>query len=86
MAARDDVMARLQAVFREVFDSDDLVLRPDMTAADIPAWDSMTNINLIIATEIAFGIRLKPREINALANVGDMVAHVSRAMEACARR
>jgi acyl carrier protein len=79
--APDDVMERLQAVFRDVFDNDDLVLRPEMTAADIPAWDSLTNINLIIASELAFSVRLKPREINAFANVGDMVAHLSRAMK-----
>jgi acyl carrier protein len=79
-------MHRLQSVFREVFNNDDLVLRSEMTAADIPAWDSLTNINLIIATEMAFGVRLKPREINALANVGTMVELLGRAMEARARR
>jgi acyl carrier protein len=84
--ARDGVMERLQSVFRDVFNDDAIVLRPDMTAADIPAWDSLSNINLIIASEIAFGVRLKPREINALANVGDMVAHLGRAMEAGLRR
>jgi acyl carrier protein len=85
-AAQDDAMDRLQAVFRDVFNDDALVLRPEMSAADIPGWDSLSNVLLIIAIETTFRIRLKPREINALSNVGDMMALVCRARQAGMRR
>lgn len=81
MTSRPDVMATLQTVFREVFDDDTIVLRPETTSADIPGWDSLNQIKLIIASERAFGIRLKPREINALANVSEMTDHLCRALE-----
>ncbi|MDP6304628.1 MAG: acyl carrier protein [Alphaproteobacteria bacterium] len=41
-------------------------------------WDSLNQIKLIIGCEKAFDIRLKPREINGLQNVGEMVDHLVR--------
>ena len=81
MISRTEIMARLQTVFRDVFDDETIVLQPQTTSADIPSWDSLNQIKIIIASERAFGIRLKPREINALENVDEMVDHLSRAIE-----
>lgn len=67
----------LQKVFREEFDLPDLVLDPAMTSADIAGWDSHKQIELILACEDAFGVRLKPREVNALKSVGEMAKHLA---------
>ncbi len=63
----------VQTVFREVFQSEDLVLRPDLTARDVPEWDSFNHINLIMGLEMAFDISFSTDEIAAMANVGDLV-------------
>jgi acyl carrier protein len=81
MMSRLEVMAKLQTVFQDVFDDDDIVLTPETTSSDIPAWDSLNQIKIIIASERAFGIRLKPREINALENVDEMVDHLCKAID-----
>ena len=78
---RSEILATLQAVFRDVFDDPEIVLRPETTAAEIPAWDSLNQIKIILASEAAFSVRLKPREINALENVAEMIDHLSRAIE-----
>jgi acyl carrier protein len=82
---RDDVFARLQGVFRDVFDDESIVLRPTTTAADVPGWDSLNQIKIIISCERALGIRLKPREINALENVDEMVDHLMATLHAAGR-
>lgn len=74
----DQVLATLTGVFREVFDEEGLVLTLETTADDIEEWDSLNQIKLIIGCEKAFDIRLKPREINGLQNVGEMVDHLIR--------
>ncbi len=74
----DQVLATLTGVFREVFDEEDLVLTRETTADDIEEWDSLNQIKLIIGCEKAFDIRLKPRDINGLQNVGEMVDHLIR--------
>jgi acyl carrier protein len=82
---RQDVFARLQTVFCDVFDDGSITLRPGTTAADIPGWDSLNQIKIIISCERALGIRLKPREINALENVDEMVDHLMEALHATGR-
>ncbi|MDX6502310.1 MAG: acyl carrier protein [Blastocatellia bacterium] len=82
---RDDVFAQLQGVFRDVFDDEAIVLRPNTTAADIPGWDSLNQIKIIISCERALGVRLKPREINALENVDEMVDHLMATLRAAKR-
>lgn len=78
----DEILAKLTEVFRDVFDEDGLVLTRDTTAEDIEEWDSLNQIKLILACEKAFAIKLKPRDINTLANVGEMVDHLAKVINA----
>lgn len=52
MTARD----RVQAIFADVFDDPGFALRDEMTAADVPGWDSLNHINLIVGIETEFGV------------------------------
>jgi acyl carrier protein len=73
----DDMMLQqLTEVFRSVFAMPGMVLRPEMSAADIPEWDSLNNVKLLLACERAFGVRLKARDINGLENIGGFIAHL----------
>ncbi|MCW1967549.1 MAG: acyl carrier protein [Anaerolineae bacterium] len=68
---------RFETIFREIFDNEDLILRDDMSAKDIDGWDSLAQINLIVAIESEFGIRFKSNELASLANVGALKQAVS---------
>lgn len=63
----------LQGVFREVFDDDGIVLRPDMTAADFDGWDSLQHVTLMIAIETRFNVRFATAEISKLKNDGSTI-------------
>ncbi|MEE9139715.1 MAG: acyl carrier protein [Alphaproteobacteria bacterium] len=63
---------------RETFENDVLEVRADMTAEDIEGWDSLSHIRLIVALEREFGIRFTAAEVSGLANVGDLIACISR--------
>jgi len=63
----------LQAVFREVFDDESIELRDSMTAMDVAGWDSLMNINLIIAVEERFGVKFAAAEISGLRGKGQNV-------------
>jgi acyl carrier protein len=78
MVATDELRARLTAIFRDVFDDPALVLRDDMTARDVESWDSLTYVDLIVAIEKEFRIRLTTGEISGLKSVGQLIALVSR--------
>ncbi len=74
----DKIYSTLTTVFREVFFNDELTITETTSALDIPSWDSLQNINLIIAVENRFAVKLTSREIESLKNVGDLVSTISK--------
>lgn len=65
---------RIEEIFQEVFDDDALVLTDEMTARDIPAWDSVMHINLMFSIEQAFGVRFNGNELAQFKNIGELKA------------
>ncbi len=72
-----EIYAALTEIFADVFMRDDLVLNASLTAKDVPGWDSFKQIEIVIATEERFDIKLHTRELDRLQNVGDLVAVVA---------
>ncbi|HOC35194.1 MAG: acyl carrier protein [Ruminococcus flavefaciens] len=70
---KNDVIARLNEVFRDVFGDDSISVNASTTAADIEDWDSIEHINLMEAVEQEFGLRFKMREVSGMKNVGEMI-------------
>jgi acyl carrier protein len=68
----DPTIARLQKVFRGVFDNDDLIITRQTTAADVDDWDSINHVNLVLAVEREFNVRLSSSGIASLKNVGEL--------------
>lgn len=79
---KSDIYARLTDIFRDTFDDDSIVLKPEMTAADIAEWDSFNHINLIVATEAKFNIKFQTAEIESLKNVGHFVELIEKKLAA----
>ena len=69
---KNEIIEKLTIVFHEVFGDNTIVLRDDMTAADVENWDSLTHMMMITKVEEVFSIRFKLKELNRLKNVGDL--------------
>lgn len=72
-----EIYAALGEVFGDVFLRDDMHLTPDLSAKDVPGWDSFKQIEIVMATEQRFGIKLRTREIDGLKSVGDLAVLIS---------
>ncbi len=68
-----EIMEELTGIFRDVLNDESLKLTPELTAADVPQWDSFNHINIVAATEVRFGIKFKTAELEQLRNVGEFV-------------
>jgi acyl carrier protein len=68
-----EIYQALTTIFHDVFLRDDLTLTPELSAKDVPDWDSFKQIEIIIAAEERFGIKFRTREMDSLNNVGDLV-------------
>lgn len=73
-----DIYERLTPVFQDVFDNDDIVLSPTLTAGQVEGWDSLGHVRLVVAIERALGITLSTAEITGLANVGQLAQVIER--------
>lgn len=67
------LMEKLNEIFCEVFDDEELIIKPEMTSNDIDGWDSLSHINLVLAVESRFNVRFSQKELLSFKNVGDML-------------
>lgn len=70
---REEVFEKINEVFRDVFEDDDITVTDETTANDIDDWDSLEHINLINAIEEEFDIKFNMGQIVSMKNVGEMV-------------
>jgi acyl carrier protein len=75
-------MEKLNEIFCEVFDDEELVITPAMTANDVDGWDSLSHVNLIVAVEGRFNIRFNQKELLTFKNVGDLHNCIDKKIQA----
>ena len=73
LTASDDVLARVQEVFRAELDDEDLVIAPDTSQRSLKAWDSLAHIRLVSGIENEFDIQFSLAEIEQIASVRQFV-------------
>ena len=73
---REEVFEKLNEIFRDNFDDDGIVLTEETSSADIEGWDSLEQINLVVAIQNAFSVRFSIEEVSAMKNVGEMATAI----------
>ena len=68
-----EIYQKLNGIFAEVFDDEDVVVTPELTADDVDGWDSLSHIRLMLTIERSFGVRFSASEVGKLKNVGELV-------------
>ena len=68
----EKIYERLNTLFRDFFDDEDIEIDEDTTADDIDDWDSLNHITLMSAVEQEFGVRFTMGEVSGMKNVGEM--------------
>ena len=69
----NNINERLNEVFQNVFDDEDITVTRETTADDIEDWDSLEHIRLIAAVEREFGVKFTMKEVSSMKNVGEMM-------------
>jgi acyl carrier protein len=73
---------QLTDIFKTLFNNPALVLRDDLSASQVPGWDSFNHINLVMQVEEDMGVRFTTAEISSLANVGEFKVLIARKLAA----
>lgn len=76
--SREDILKKVNEVFKDIFDDDNIVVSDATTAGDVDDWDSLTHITLIATVEEAFNIKFEMAEIISFKNVGEMIDSIEK--------
>ncbi|QEC41897.1 acyl carrier protein [Pseudobacter ginsenosidimutans] len=79
---QQQILEKLNEIFVDVLDNEDIRLTETTTAADIEEWDSLYHIQLVVAIEKHFKIKFTASEIQSWKNVGDMANAVKSKLAA----
>ncbi|MDP3150189.1 MAG: acyl carrier protein [Ignavibacteria bacterium] len=63
---------RLKEVILKELELKEYDLKDETVASEVPGWDSLNHINIILAIEKAYGIKFKGLEILKAKNIGDL--------------
>ena len=74
---KTEIVEKLTPVFRKVFGDELLEITDELSALDVEKWDSLSHMLLISEVEEKFAIKFRLKDLNKMANVGDMIAIVS---------
>lgn len=70
---KEVVFEKLQEIFRDIFDDEELVIQDSTNSSNIEDWDSLNHINLVVAIESEFNIKFELEELSNLKDVGAMI-------------
>jgi acyl carrier protein len=73
LTSSDDVLARVQDVFRAELDDENLMIGPDSSQRNLMAWDSLAHIRLVSGIESEFDIQFSLAEIEQTTSVRQFV-------------
>ena len=71
----------LKRVILTTLKLDDWDIKAETLASQVPGWDSLNHVNVILAVEKHFSVRFKPIEILRLKNIGDLQKLVSAKLQ-----
>mgnify|MGYP000580599834 FL=1 len=69
----NEILTKLNPIFKDILDQDDLEISRESNAQNTEDWDSLAHINLITSIEKEFDIRFNLGELEDLKNVGEMI-------------
>ena len=75
---KKEILTKMQEVFQNILDNEDIELTFDTTADDIEEWDSLSHVQLVVEIEKEFGVKFTSKEIMSWNKVGDMIDCISK--------
>ena len=70
---RKELFEKIQEIFRDIFDDDQLNIKESTNSSNIDDWDSLNHINLVVAIESELNIKFNLDELSTLKDVGAMI-------------
>ncbi len=70
---KSELLKKVNDIFIDVLDNEDIVLTAETTADEVEDWDSLTHVQLIVAIEKKFKIRFVSSEVHSWNNIAGLL-------------
>jgi acyl carrier protein len=74
-----ELYERIARAFSQVFDEMPPRIGPATDSNDIPEWDSVSHVSVVLALESEFGVKFTSAEIEAMRSVGKIAELILQA-------
>lgn len=71
-----ELSMRVQALIGEALQVDSELVTPGLSFSDIPQWDSMGHMEVMMLLEQKFGVEINPDTIAALISIPEICAYI----------
>ena len=78
---RKEIVEKINEIFSDVFEDDELVITDSTTSSDIDDWDSLSHLMLINEIETVFDIKFTIGEVQGSKNVGELIDSLQKHLE-----
>lgn len=78
----DEILAQLRDIIADVLDQPDLKIDRDTSADDVRDWDSFNHVNIVVAVQAHFGIKIHTAEVEEMRKVSELVDLVQAKLQA----
>jgi acyl carrier protein len=72
----------LRSLMAEIFHMESSDIAPDAQLGELPQWDSMAHMDLMVALEASFGVEITAESIGQLTSLPAILAHLQSQVNA----
>jgi len=73
-----DTLTKVTELIRDLFYDYHGPVTRALTALEVPQWDSLGHVQLMVSVEQTFGVRFSTAEIRKFANLGDLIDAIDK--------
>jgi acyl carrier protein len=77
----EEILAQVRDIIAEVLDQPGLTIDRDTIAEDVQDWDSFNHINIVVAVQAHFGIKIHTAEVEEVRKVSELVDLIERKLK-----
>lgn len=77
---KNEILAKLQDIFCDVFENEEIKLTESTCAEDIDEWDSLGHVQLVKKVQSEFNISITAQEMRSWEDIGEMLEAISKKM------
>jgi acyl carrier protein len=75
---KDEILNTLLSIARTVLDDDDITFDSTTEIREIPEWDSLNNMHIVVRVEKKLGLDFQQSDFETVVSIGDLIELIEK--------